>query len=94
MIALDGRFYRADLDGAINEIEPGALTPFAVVVWFEPEIEFELDGPLDHDASSPPSTGGCRRGELVRGQVDGEFDPVRARSVPRQRNCPTVRSAR
>ena len=23
MIALDGRFYRADLDGAINEIEPG-----------------------------------------------------------------------
>src|SRR3954454_20979094 len=34
MIALDGRFYRADLDGAINRVSPSAKTPFAVVVFF------------------------------------------------------------
>ena len=85
MIALDGRFYRADLDGAIIEIEPGALTPFAVVVWFEPEIEFELTDHLTHDdlvaaldRRLPPGASSC----AVR--VDGEFDLVHARSVPRQ----------
>jgi acetolactate decarboxylase len=86
MIALDGRFYRADVDGAINEVDPDALTPFAVVVWFEPKIEFELDRPLDHDdfiaaldARVTAAAGSC----AVR--VDGEFELVRARSVPRQR---------
>jgi acetolactate decarboxylase len=85
MIALDGRFYRADVDGAINEIEPDALTPFAVVVFFEPEIEFELPGPLEHDhfiavldRRLPAAAGSA----AVR--VDGEFELVRARSVPRQ----------
>jgi acetolactate decarboxylase len=85
MIALGGRFYRADVDGAINEVEPSAETPFAVVVWFEPEIEFELEGPLGHDdfiaavdARVPAGASSC----AVR--VDGEFALVQARSVPRQ----------
>jgi acetolactate decarboxylase len=86
MIALDGRFYRADVDGAINEVEPAAETPFAVVVWFEPEIESELEGPIGHDdfiaaldARVPAGASSC----AIR--VDGEFELVQARSVPRQR---------
>jgi acetolactate decarboxylase len=86
MIALDGRFYRADVDGAINEVEPAAETPFAVVVWFEPEIEFELESALGQDdfiaaldARVPPGASSC----AIR--VDGEFELVQARSVPRQR---------
>jgi acetolactate decarboxylase len=86
MIAVDGRFYRADVDGAINEVDPDALTPFAVVVWFEPEAEFALEGPLAHgdliaalDARVPAGASSC----AVR--MDGEFELVRARSVPRQR---------
>ena len=31
MIALDGGFFRADVDGAIDEIDGGERTPFAVV---------------------------------------------------------------
>ncbi len=86
MIALDGRFYRADIDGAINEVEPGTLTPFAVVVWFEPEIEFELDGPLDHDALIAALDQRVPAGASSSAvRVDGEFELVRARSVPRQR---------
>jgi len=85
MIALDGRFLRADVDGGVTEIDPAALTPFAVVVDFTPTIELSLDLPLDHaglltelDRVLPDGTAAC----AVR--VDGEFELVRARSVPRQ----------
>src|SRR5918997_3006536 len=44
MIALDGRFYRADVEGAVHPIEPSARTPFAVVVAFEPSIDVTTAG--------------------------------------------------
>src|SRR3954449_5934928 len=34
MIALDGEFFRADVNGAIHPIAPQAKTPFAVVIGF------------------------------------------------------------
>jgi acetolactate decarboxylase len=82
MIALDGRFYRADVEGAVHEIDRSARTPFAVVVRFEAAVDAEvtaddLDGLLaavDARADSPACA--------VR--FDGEFQLVRARSVPRQ----------
>ena len=46
MVALDGRFFRADIDGRINEVAPEVRTPFGVVVWFDPSVELELPGPL------------------------------------------------
>jgi acetolactate decarboxylase len=85
MVALDGRFHRADVDGRVTEIDPGASTPFAVVVGFEPTVELALDAPLDQaallaelDKALPEGTAAC----AVR--VDGDFELVRARSVPRQ----------
>lgn len=50
MVALDGRFHRADIDGRTAEINPEARTPFAVVVPFAPTVELSLDGPLDQSA--------------------------------------------
>src|SRR6187401_627209 len=50
MVALEGRFYRAAVDGTVAEIDPVAKTPFAVVARFEPRIDLEIDGPLDHAA--------------------------------------------
>ena len=85
MIALDGRFFRADVSGAINEIDASSRTPFAVVVSFSPSVELSLDTPLDQeellrrlDAALPAATTAC----AVR--LDGTFECVRARSVPRQ----------
>jgi acetolactate decarboxylase len=85
MIALDGRFYRADVEGDVTEIEAAALTPFAVVTGFEPAIELELGGPLGHpellarlDEAIPTEAASC----TIR--LDGRFELVRARSVPRQ----------
>jgi acetolactate decarboxylase len=85
MIAVDGSFLRADVDGWITPIDPAALTPFAVVTRFAPTISFELDGPLDHhdllaaiNRRAPPGSPAC----AIR--ADGEFELVHARSVPRQ----------
>ncbi|HEX7279890.1 MAG TPA: acetolactate decarboxylase [Solirubrobacterales bacterium] len=87
MIAIDGEFFRADVDGNVDPIPPGERTPFAVVTRFEPTVDerlpaekrsheellAQLDGMAPADASS------C----AVR--LDGDFELVRARSVPRQR---------
>ena len=85
MIAVDGRFYRADVDGTIDEVGKADQTPFAVTVWFEPTVEFELDEPLENDEflaeldqHLPAGANSCAL------RVDGEFDLVHARSVPRQ----------
>jgi acetolactate decarboxylase len=85
MIALDGRFYRADVDGGLHELPGSERTPFAVVVPFEPGIDFDLEGSIDHDRllaeidrRIPADAASC----AVR--IDGRFEQIRARSVPRQ----------
>jgi acetolactate decarboxylase len=85
MIAVDGDFYRADVEGRIHSVGPAERTPFAVVTSFEPTIEAEVEGPLSHrdllarlDELIPTGAASC----AVR--LDGAFELVRARSVPRQ----------
>jgi len=85
MIALDGEFFRADVDGAIRPIAPEERTPFAVVTRFEPGIDERIEGPLTHvellarlDALVPAEASSC----AIR--LDGRFELVRARSVPAQ----------
>jgi acetolactate decarboxylase len=85
MIAIDGRFYRADVEGNISEVGPEERTPFAVIVPFASQMQFDLEGSLDHDRllseidrRIPADAASC----AVR--IDGRFELVRARSVPRQ----------
>lgn len=85
MIALDRRFFRADASGAIGEVELATRTPFAVLTWFEPSIELAVERTLSHeelialmDEHLPGGTVAC----AVR--IDGAFELVHARSVPRQ----------
>ena len=86
MIALDGEFFRADVDGRLNRIGSEERTPFAVVTRFEPTVESRFsDGELGHeellarlDALLPAGASSCAL------RLDGRFDLVRARSVPRQ----------
>jgi acetolactate decarboxylase len=86
MIAIDGEFFRADVDGDVTEVDPGERTPFAVVTRFEPTVDERLpDEGRSHeellgrlDWLAPAGASSC----AVR--LDGCFDLVRARSVPRQ----------
>ena len=85
MIALEGTFLRAALDGSIRPVAPERRTPFAVLTYFEPTRRFQLAEPLD-DAGFMHSLD-TRLRDLSTAhalRVDGNFDTVRARSVPRQ----------
>jgi acetolactate decarboxylase len=85
MIALDGRFYRADVDGRVTEVEPTALTPFAAVVWFEPTAGHEITEAVDHEGLLRALDALIGAGQASCAlRIDGEFELVRARSVPRQ----------
>lgn len=86
MIAIDGQFFRADVDGGVTEISPEERTPFAVVTAFQSAVDERLpDSGLGHeellgriDDLVPAGASSC----TIR--LDGRFDLVRARSVPRQ----------
>ncbi len=85
MIALDGEFFRADVDGAVTPVGPAERTPFAVVTRFEPTVEAEVAAGLDHEEILTALDELAPAGEssfAVR--LDGRFATVRARSVPRQ----------
>jgi acetolactate decarboxylase len=85
MLALDGCFYRADVEGRLHELAGTERTPFAVVVPFSPKIEFDLEGSVDHDrllAEIDRRIPADAATSAVR--IDGRFELVRARSVPRQ----------
>lgn len=85
MIALEGRFYRAALDGAVNEIAPDEHTPFGVVTCFAPTVDVELPGWMEHDALLAEVDALIGDGGTSCAlRVDGRFELVRARSVPRQ----------
>lgn len=86
MIALDGGFYQVKADGRAYEIDRRARTPFAVVTFFEPNLSRTLSSPTDFD-------GFCAYLDRLVGDVDapccavrldGRFEYVKTRSVPRQ----------
>jgi acetolactate decarboxylase len=86
MIAIDGEFFRADVDGNVSRVGPAERTPFAVVTAFEATVDERLpEDAMSHaellgrlDALVPPGASSC----AIR--LDGSFGLVRARSVPRQ----------
>jgi acetolactate decarboxylase len=86
MVALDGEFFRADVEGRITPVGPDERTPFAVVTGFGPTVDERLPAAeRSHeellariDGLVPASASSC----AIR--LDGRFPLVRARSVPRQ----------
>jgi acetolactate decarboxylase len=85
MIALEGRFYVARVDGRVSAIAPDTKTPFAVVVPWRTDGHVSLGATptlealaADIDRVIPPD------GTILAVRVDGHFTRVLARSVPKQ----------
>ena len=85
MIALDGEFFQAAADGTVRRVADEERTPFALVLFFRPEAGFAIERPRSLqdlqafvDARAPAGAA-CHALRL-----DGRFDRVRVRSVPRQ----------
>jgi len=86
MICLDGDFYQIKADGQAYPVDRSTRTPFAVVTVFEPDTARTLSKPMDFEALCDyldGIMGGDARCCAIR--VDGRFDYIKTRSVPRQR---------
>ncbi len=85
MIALDGEFFQAAADGTVRRVADSERTPFALVVFFQPDdrIAIEellaleaLQGAIDSRLSTTDACHSLR--------IDGRFERLKLRSVPRQ----------
>src|SRR6476619_7570171 len=85
MIVLDGQVYRATIDGRANLVEPSELTPFAVVVPFQPQSSIavpagqsldQLEAALD---ALPYSAS-----RIFAARIEGKFQTIQIRSEPKQ----------
>lgn len=85
LIVLDGEAWKANLDATLVRPDPTAQTPYAVVVPFSPGDPVPLSGPFgDADLEERLShrVDAARRPTAIR--VDGRFEAVIVRSVPKQ----------
>lgn len=87
MIALNGAFYRIDLDGNAHMVDGGMKTPFATMCYFTSMLTEEIAAPLSNAAF----------GEYLKRMLPsdnmfyaiymkGRFQTVETRSVPRTEN--------
>jgi acetolactate decarboxylase len=86
LIVIDGQAWKADPDCALIRAPGSSLTPYAVVVPFSPGPPVTLLGPLRY-AVLGRALGYRMEGRTrpVAIRIDGRFERVRVRSVPKQR---------
>lgn len=85
MVGFGGKFYQITSDGKAHEIPDAAVTPFAVVTFFEADKTVSIDGPLEckdlekYILSLLPSDN-----IFYAIKIDGRFESMKTRSVPKQ----------
>ena len=85
LIAFDSHVHHLKEDGSAHVARPDQKTPFACMTFFKPTIERDLNEPMSHRDIE------AMINELVDAdnlfcavRIDGEFESVRTRTVPRQ----------
>ncbi len=96
MVVLDGNVYQVKADGVAAPVPDTEETPFACVTFFTPDMVEEIDGRrLDEDPETLLDGLIPSPNMLYAIRIDGEFEYVKTRSVPRQENYrPLVEVAR
>jgi acetolactate decarboxylase len=85
MICLDGSFYQVKADGKAHPVDRKTRTPFAVVTVFEPDVAQTLSTPVDFEVLCDYLDGVIGGSAVCCAiRVDGRFEYVKTRSVPRQ----------
>lgn len=85
LVVVDGEAWKASLDGTLIRPDISSTTPYAVVVRFTPGPPVALKGPFgysDLERLLGHRLHGADRPTAIR--IDGRFDDVRVRSVPKQ----------
>lgn len=86
MIGLDGMFYQVKSDGKVSVVPDDAKTPFAAVTFFEPDRSLTLAKTLDcNELERYIETLFPSKNIFYAVKIEGSFDHVKTRSVPRQK---------
>jgi acetolactate decarboxylase len=85
LIVVDGRAWKANLDGTLTHPDSSCRTPYAVVVSFVPGEGLTLKGPFSDTGLEPwLAQHGSVNGRPTAIRIQGSFDMVRVRSVAKQ----------
>jgi acetolactate decarboxylase len=85
MIELDGEFYQIKTDGKAYHVEGSDLAPFAVITFFESDLEAQPPAGLDYEGLKAYLDSQLPSGNIFYAfKIEGDFAYVKARSVPRQ----------
>ncbi len=85
MIALDGTFYQVKSDGKADVVPDPVKTPFATVTFFEADKTLSTDKPLScKELEGYLDTILPTKNILYAVKIEGSFDSVKTRSVPKQ----------
>jgi acetolactate decarboxylase len=85
MLALDGKFYQVKYDGKVMDVDENMKTPFAIVKFFQADIEYSINEKIDYNRlikymdSKLPT-----KNIFYAIKITGTFDSVKTRSVARQ----------
>lgn len=85
MVGLDGKFYKVEMSGEVVEAEGSWETPYAVVTFFDSDIEKPLNDIGSFEELSE-AVGGMLETEnaFYAVLVDGDFDYLKIRTVPKE----------
>jgi acetolactate decarboxylase len=85
MLLLDGQIYQVRSDGKAYEVPDSTRTPFATVTYFEADTVVELSGPLSYEQLQAAIDRLIPTENIFYAiKIEGEFEYLKARSVPRQ----------
>jgi acetolactate decarboxylase len=85
LIVLDGRAWKANLDGTLIRPDLTSTTPYAVVVPFSPDQPIALRGPFQDSKLERHLRHRVKAaGRPTAIRIDGRFEAVKVRSVPKQ----------
>jgi acetolactate decarboxylase len=85
LIVLDGEVWKANLDCTLVQPDLSSTTPYAVVVPFAPGEPLALQGPFaDSELQVHLGAEMARAARPTAVRIDGRFEVVRIRSVPKQ----------
>ena len=85
MVVLDGKVYQLKSDGHAYSVDNGVCTPYACVSFFTPDSEEQIDRQMDFDGLTQLLERMIPSPNMIYAiRIEGEFDYVRTRSVPRQ----------
>lgn len=85
MVELDGRFYQIKTDGVVYQPADNSMTPYAQVTIFEADLKIEISSPMNYSQLMEFIDGLLPTKNVFYAiKITGDYDLVKARSVPRQ----------